>query len=196
MVQTRSDQHFKLQEPGQNSKLSLGISLLLLGAILVFGSKPQKEVVVNSFANEPVDASLVSNNQTESISYPTRVVVPNVGIDLPVKPAKIIEGYWEVFDDVAGWGEGSGMPGHIGNQVIFAHARENLFSNLSDIKENDSVYILTDERWYYYNVETVKTVYPGNIEVIASTDVEVLTLYTCSGFKDEKRLIVTAKRLN
>jgi sortase (surface protein transpeptidase) len=35
-------------------------------------------------------------------------------------------------------------------------------------------------------------VYPNQTEVLQTTKKEVLTLYTCTGFTDEKRLIVTA----
>lgn len=39
-----------------------------------------------------------------------------------------------------------------------------------------------------------KEVLPESVEVVAPTTDETLTLYTCTGFADQKRLIVTAKR--
>ncbi|OGM69990.1 hypothetical protein A2975_05285 [Candidatus Woesebacteria bacterium RIFCSPLOWO2_01_FULL_44_14] len=55
------------------------------------------------------------------------------------------------------------------------------------------VYILTEAAWYEYRVEEINEVYPNQTQVIAPTTDERLTLYTCSGFADTKRLIVVAK---
>jgi sortase A len=114
---------------------------------------------------------------------------------LPVKTAKIVAGYWQVFEDTAAWGEDSGYPGKSGNQVIFAHARKGLFLPLRGIAVGDKVYIMTDAAWYAYEVKEIKDVTPDQKEVIAPTTDETLTLYTCTGFEDSKRLIVVAKRV-
>jgi len=47
-------------------------------------------------------------------------------------------------------------------------------------------------KWYKYKVNKITAVYPNQTEVIMPTKNETLTLYTCTGFYDEKRLIVTA----
>ena len=49
--------------------------------------------------------------------------------------------------------------------------------------------------WFNYTVSEIKEVIPSQIEVIAPTPDETLTLYTCSGFGDSMRLIVIAKRV-
>jgi len=56
------------------------------------------------------------------------------------------------------------------------------------------IYVLTKNEWFSYEVSDVKEVLPNQTEVIKPTDDERLTLYTCSGFADTKRLIVTARR--
>lgn len=179
-------------------KTNLGIALLILGTILVFG-KPQglTEAPPNyTFESEPVSVQGFGEERVDENKLPERILIPDLSIDLPVKKAKIINGYWEVFSDSAGWGEGSGLPGKAGNQVIFAHVREGLFLPLKGVKEGMSVYVLTDDEWFSYEVEEIKEVFPNQTEVIAPTEDETLTLYTCSGFDDSKRLIVVAKRLS
>lgn len=150
-----------------------------------------------SFISEPVsvDKKLlgVRKNKKEQTS-PQRIIIPTIGLDLAVKEAKVIKGYWEVFPDVAGFGEGSAYPGEIGNQVIFAHARKGLFIDLPKIGKGDKFYIITKTNWYQYSVIEKKEVSPSQTEVIAPTDDETVTLYTCSGFGDQKRLIIIAKR--
>lgn len=205
------------------SKIGLGLALLLLGAILVFG-RPEKIVDLSNytFEKEPVKVvGLTAASEGTEESQPRRVIVPGLSIDLKVRRARVVNDYWEVFPDMAGWGEGSGVPGESGNQVIFAHAREGLFLPLSDVKKGMRVYVLTEStlnlstlpeelaeafrketgeevlrrsNWYGYEVVEIKEVYPYETEVIEPTQDETLTLYTCSGFSDSKRLIVVAKR--
>jgi sortase A len=174
--------------------LGLGVALLLLGVVLVFGNRFENGNQSYTFANEPVLIEGFDLNLSQDFSTPTRIVIPSLSIDLVVVNSKIINGYWEVFEDSAGWGEGSGVPGRLGNQVIFAHAREGLFLPLREIKLEQTIYVLTGSNWYSYKVNEIKEVYPNQTEVIAPSEDEMLTLYTCSGYKDSKRLIITAKR--
>lgn len=116
-----------------------------------------------------------------------------MAIDLPVKLSPINNGYWVVWEDVAGFGEGSAPPGSIGNTVIFAHARKGLFQPLREAQKGMQIIVSTPSYSYTYSISDIKTVNPYDIEVIAPTDDQTLTLYTCSGFLDKKRLIVTAK---
>jgi LPXTG-site transpeptidase (sortase) family protein len=178
-----------------SSNLSLGVSLMLLGLLLFIGRINTKETLSSSFQNEPVTINDINLDSQEEGDEPKRIIIPSVEIDLPVNKSKIIDGYWEVFENSAGWGEGSGFPDQLGNQVIFAHAKENLFLPLQSIKVDDKIYILTQENHYSYQVKEIKEVYPNQTEVIASTEDETLTLYTCSGYSDSKRLIIVAKRI-
>src|SRR4030042_3642648 len=175
------------------SKLALGVALFVMG--MIFLSKSQEINIESSdtFANEPVYIEGFSKADLQSVPSPKRILIPGVNIDLEVDKSKAIDGYWEVYDNKAGWGEGSGYPGQPGNQVIFAHAREGLFSPLRSIEVGMSVYILTDSGWFSYKVAETRQVSPNQTEVITPTQDETLTLYTCTGYKDSKRLIVIAK---
>jgi sortase A len=124
-----------------------------------------------------------------------RIVIPRLSIDLPIVEAPVMNGFWELSDTSASHGVGSANPGEIGNTVVFAHARTNLFGPLRDIKKDDLIYILTKDRWFRYRVTETKFVTPQETSIISPTSEETLTLYTCSGFLDSKRLIVTAKPL-
>lgn len=204
------------------SKIGLGLALLLLGSILVFGRPEKVELTNYTFEKEPIRVAGFSNEEVKSGNIPARIILPNLSIDLKVKPARVVNGFWEVFPDMAGWGEGSGIPDKPGNQVIFAHAREGLFLPLKEVKRGMRVYVLTEgmldlsqlpeplagafkeeiqeeilrsSSWYSYEIVDIKEVYPYETEVIEPTEDEVLTLYTCSGFSDSKRLIVIAKRI-
>lgn len=175
------------------SKLALGTALLITGLILLSKSQEASITSSDTFADEPIFIEGFQQSELQSVPSPKRILIPDLNIDLEIGVAKIVSGYWEVFEDKAGWGEGSGYPGQTGNQVIFAHAKEGLFQPLRLIEANTLIYILTNNEWFTYKVREIKEVYPNQVEVIVPTEDEILTLYTCSGYKDSKRLIVIAK---
>jgi LPXTG-site transpeptidase (sortase) family protein len=166
-------------------------ALVVLGAWLIKNAGIGKEVV----ASDQIMLTDIKSTENAPLKEPTRIIIPDLSIDIPTQRSEIVKGYWEVFEDKAGWGEGSGYPGETGNQVIFAHAREGLFIKLPDIKPGAKIYVTTENGWYSYEVKEIKEVIPSDISVLAPTDDETLTLYTCSGYKDQKRLVVVAKRI-
>lgn len=169
-------------------KKLLGIFFILLGFILLF---IQFTAQINTAAKEPIIADKAFEKESKESNI-RGIIIPKLDIDLSVMPSKINNGYWEVSETSASHGEGSANPGENGNVVVFAHARDGLFLNLRNIKKDDEVYVLTDDKKYKYIVSETTSVYPNDITTVAPTDSEVLTLFTCSGFFDEKRLIVKA----
>jgi LPXTG-site transpeptidase (sortase) family protein len=176
------------------SKFIASVILLSLGIITVL-FWDSGETLNGSFTSEPIIASGLKAETTLTGHAPQRILIADLNIDLYVKPARVINGFWEVFPDSAGWGEGSGIPGKTGNQIIFAHARENLFLKLGEARPGMKIVVTNDIGIYEYLVNKITEVYPSNTEVIAQTADETLTLYTCSGFDDSKRLIVSAHRV-
>lgn len=155
-----------------------------------------KKEVFAQYTTSPILISKQLLKAEYAISdYPYRIVIPSVGINLAVKPSRVVNGLWEIQDDIANYGVGSGIPNKQGNIVIFAHARENLFFGLRMLKNNELISLQTkDGDWLYYKIVEIKEVSPNQIEVIAPSDDKTLTLYTCTGFADSKRLIVVAKQ--
>lgn len=185
-----------MRKTTRSDSLGLGFALLILGAALIFGRPGNLAKLSDyTFANEPVEVVGFEQANVAVEDEPRKIVIPSLSIDLPVKHARVISGYWEVFENSAGWGEGSGVPGKPGNQVIFAHARPGLFLPLRKIDLGMRVYVLTGSSWFEYKVSEIKEVYPNQTEVIKPSVDERLTLYTCSGFADRKRLIVVANRV-
>lgn len=215
-IKTRHKQQDSIKELLKDEKKRVRFYFLLAGVLLVILgfllSKPRQNIVtenktvtvtsssdVDSFSEEPVkvDKSLtdIDNEKTKTKNPPVRILIPALQIDLPVKEAKVVKGYWEVFRDSAAFGLGSAYPDEAGNQVIFAHAREGLFLPLRKAQIGQNVMVLTKDKWYSYKIRDIKEVLPNQTEVIAPTKEAILTLYTCSGFSDSKRLIVTAEKI-
>jgi len=171
------------------NKLIGAVLILLALAILIVPGLMPKKVVENK---SPISINPGLYSSVELMNNPVRILIPKADIDLKVIDAPIVDGYWELSDNTASYGLGSGHPGTKSNTVIFAHAREGLFYNLKDVKLNDIIYVFTKDKWYRYKVNKIDAVYPNQTEVIKPTKNETLTLYTCTGFSDEKRLIITA----
>src|SRR3989344_4048345 len=147
MVLLSSLKKFFLQKRFK-ADIPVGITLLVFGISLFVVNFPKENILSTSFKDEPVRVEgFVSEEEGE---LPNRILISDLKIDLPVKPAKIINGYWEVFPDTAAWGEGSGLPGKPGNQVIFAHARYGLFLPLKSVKVGMKVTIKTISKEYTY----------------------------------------------
>lgn len=200
-----------------DADLKKGISLVLVGlAIVVFplitqninklkiNSLPKSSPEIKSEEKKPtisekepikVSKELTKKIETIGEEIPVRIIIPKLSIDIPVTESKVVDGYWELSDDSASFGLGSAFPGDLGNSVIFAHAREKLFGPLKRISLKDNIHILTKRHYFSYEVTEVKAVYPNQIEVVAPTVDERITLFTCSGFLDNQRLVVIAKRI-
>ena len=168
----------------------VGLFFLCLALIILFSPKPVPENSTN--INNPIKINSALYTSKDTANNPVRILIPGANIDIKVIDARIINGYWELSDTTASYGLGSGHPGEKNNTVIFAHAREGLFYNLKEVKMSDVIYVFTKNKWYRYKVNKITAVYPNQTEVIKPTKNEVLTLYTCTGFYDEKRLIVSA----
>ncbi len=83
------------------------------------------------------------------------------------------------------------------NLVIFGHNWPNMLGDLKKVKKGDKISVKTlasQEKGYV--VTGTYEVYPNETHVLTGTgNAERLTIITCSGFMDSKRLVVTAKRL-
>jgi sortase A len=90
------------------------------------------------------------------------------------------------------------LPGQLGNVAITAH-RDTFFRPLRKIQTDDVITLTTLQGVYRYRVVSTKIVSPQDVEVLDSTDGEVLTLVTCYPFyfvgAAPNRFIVRAERV-
>lgn len=142
---------------------------------------------------EPITADTSFTATPVTAPKPVQILIPSVNIDLPVTSSALRNGYWVTSETTASFGEGSSPPGEGSNTVIFAHAREGLFLPLREVKQGQSVYVFTTNRYFRYEIISIAEVAPTETYTIKPTEDERLTLFTCSGFLDSKRLVVTAK---
>src|ERR1035437_8204834 len=117
----------------------IGLLFFALALAILIAPQLMPKKIINNKSPIKINSALYSSK--EENSNPVRILLPKSDIDVKIVDAKIIDGYWELSDNTASYGLGSGHPGEKNNTVIFAHARQGLFYNLKDVKENDIIYV-------------------------------------------------------
>ncbi len=163
-------------------------------ALLVIKLYPEwyfvQQKVVASEKNKKVLEKIENNLKEIKNETPLQIIIPSINVDLPVAPGVISDEIWTLYDDKAAWLSTSKSPG-LGNVIIYAHNRDSLFGNLHTLSNGAAIAVSTNKNTYLYSVRSKSKVLPTNIEAILS-DNNQLSLYTCEGFLDELRTLVTA----
>lgn len=92
------------------------------------------------------------------------------------------------------------MPDRGGNTVIaghrFTYSSPAIFYHLDKLKVGDKIALFWDKTEYNYEVQSIRIVDPGDVEVERPTDEPTLTLYTCTPlWTSRQRLVVQARLL-
>ncbi len=88
----------------------------------------------------------------------------------------------------------SPKPGDDANIIIYGHNSNDVFGNLHTIKKGEEIIIGTSEGTIHpYRVTEILIVEPSNTKPLQATNYELLTLYTCTGLLDSKRLVIQAQ---
>jgi sortase A len=94
---------------------------------------------------------------------------------------------------------GTALPGEEGNVGLAGH-RDSFFRGLRDVKKDDLIKVETFDREYKYVVDSTKIVGPKEVQVLAATRENVLTLVTCYPFNyignAPRRFIVRARQVS
>jgi len=127
-------------------------------------------------------------------SAPIRINIHSMNIDLEVSETTITNNSWEISTSGASHLSTSANPGEKGNIVIYAHNTNDRFRNLSEVKIGDKITLYSKEnKPYLYSVGKILIVDPSQIDLLMPTKKEILTIYTCTGFADTKRLVLQAE---
>ncbi len=126
--------------------------------------------------------------------YPVRIRIPGVSINIPIYPATITDGKWPASSTGVSHLSTSPIPGERGNSILYGHNWSNLLGPLKKVQTGDAIEIeLSNGKTQPFTVEMTNTVTPEQTGMLSPSDDMRLTLYTCTGFLDQKRFVVTAK---
>lgn len=132
----------------------------------------------------------IAQTVAKNANPPSSISIPAVDINLTVAAATIVGDNWTLYDDKASWLTTSKTPGN-GNVILFAHNKDHLFGRVRQIQIGQEIVVGQGEKKITYVVSQKRQVTPKDIDAVLSNDNQ-LTLYTCDGSFDQKRLIVIA----
>ena len=121
------------------------------------------------------------------------LAVPSLNIDLPVIPASMSGKTWETTKNGVSWLSTSPIPGEIGNSIIYGHDWPNILGRLTNVKTGQEIIVrLASGKTRKFVVQYTAVVPSTQDDVLRSTSDRRLTIYTCTGFWDEKRFVAVA----
>lgn len=124
---------------------------------------------------------------------PVRVQIPEVDVDLPIVTADIEGTIWQTTDDGVSYLNSSPLPGSTGNAIFYGHNWPNLLGRLKNATVGDTIKVyFSDGSSVEYTVEFITIVKPEQTKILDNSEDSRLTIYTCTGFLDSKRFVVTA----
>lgn len=155
-----------------------------------------------SFHPSRLEYQLRKNQFRENIgglvleSYPQKISIPQV-LEVEVEPAVQIGSKFLTPEDKASYFINSAFPGSQGNTIIYGHNKKGVFKELHQL-QGEELIMLTDQagKKTSYQVKEIITVDPSQTGYLAATEEDILTLYTCTGWADSKRLVIKAETVS
>ncbi len=181
----------------KTSKLKLfrfnqSLIFIFIGVILILTSS---SILIGSASI--THYNLLKSKSTQEIkNVPTHISIPTSGIDLKVEVGGIIDGEWILNDKSAFYLPKQYLIEGQNSTIIYAHKRVGLFLNLTKLKIGDTINLTSDRQdKSIYKVVSVATVDPNSTESLRTDTPYSLILITCSGWKDDQRLVVKAIKI-
>jgi len=133
--------------------------------------------------------------ETINLGLPTRVIVPSVGIDLPVKIGSYntADQTWTLDMQSAFYADRSvPVNDSNGSTLIYGHARGGLFAKLPEISSGATAQVYTDSgKVFSYIFASSRQVQPEDTSIFVNSGAPILALQTCSGPFDIYRTLVS-----
>ncbi len=146
------------------------------------------------FVSEPVQAQVVKSDRGKGPIEPVLLKINSIDINTQVTSVKDT---WAYPDDSVVFLKNTPLPGNKGNSVIYGHNYKGLFGELNKVMLGDLVEItLSDGTVRSFKITQKYTVTPDQTHILGQTKDTRLTLFTCTGFLDSKRLVVIGKFVN
>ena len=141
----------------------------------------------------PVKKVIAQAQNTSVSTFPVEIKIPKAGIDLPIFGSAIVHGSWQTTTYGVSYLTTSPLPGEVGNSVMYGHNWRSLLGPMKVVKPGDEIdVILADRSIRKFIVYFVSVVTPDETHIYKNTTDNRLTLYTCTGLLDSRRLVVTA----
>lgn len=165
-----------------------GIACLLLSVYFIYERTNPNNLSFSDFVQEEREGKGFGKTQ------PLAITLPTLQKTFPIFPASVSKNTWQTSASGVSYLSTSPLPGAKGNSILYGHNWPNLLGNLFKIRPGDGISIsFSDGSVREFVVAYTTTVSPSQVEILRPSVDSLLTLYTCSGFLDSKRFVVTAK---
>ena len=169
----------------------LGLVCLLFAAYFLF-----QRVNPNRLRFEGYTPSYEAGTDTPA-GNPEYLIIKELGINLKIVPANVVNDRWETTYDGVSFLSSSPIPGNSGNSILYGHNWNSLLGNLKNATPGQIIEVIDDAgKVSRFEVNYVQVVGPDEKSILDQTNDSRITLYTCTGFLDSKRLVVTAIKTN
>jgi len=178
----------------------LCLYLVLAGAFAILATQH-----IRAEKAKRVHAAVARPNPTEtmaSLSKPVEIMVPAVGIDVPVQPGVYNETKktWNISNTAAYFATVTAFPNTVsGTTLIYAHNSTDLFGPTSRVEAGDTATVVTESGdTYTYTYRGEDNVSPTDTEIFESSHSgsPQLILLTCSGSWNQTRRLLHFELLN
>ncbi len=168
--------------------LAIGIIFILWSGLLFY---------VRNFSNILAFEEIPSGIAIETHqSIPKTLIIPIINKQLNIYPGVVTDDKWGTTESGVSFLATSPVPGSLGNSILYGHNWNTILGNLNKVKPGEEIIIeFSNNERKVFVVENTAVVNPTQVSVIENTTDTRLTLYTCTGFLDSKRLVVVAKPL-
>lgn len=168
--------------------------LIITGLFLVGLSATHNYIRFRSLSlNEKIISTHLSTQINQSEFTPVHIFIP-WNTDAQISPQVYDSGKWTISPDAVSYLTSSGVPGQVGNIILYGHNQRNILGNIRVLKGGETITLtLKDGKIRKYIVNfAVQTSPDSRTDLLSATDTEVLTLFTCAGPFDSQRYVVRA----
>lgn len=181
----------KVLSVASSSLIVAGILLVGLSIALGFQRYNPHRLSFDFDLQEPVQVKAVKKDAP----LPTRITISGTPINLPIVESTIHGQEWETTDKGVSYLSLSPIPGEKGNSILYGHNWTNLLGPLVNVVPGQLIRIFyADGSSVRFVVEGTAMVTPTDTSILLPSKEPLLTIYTCAGFFDSKRFVVTARR--
>lgn len=138
-------------------------------------------------------------SSSENLSEPVGIAIESLNLKLPVVPAgkqgdiEDATSSWETTSEGVSYLTLSPKPGSLGNSIMYGHNWGSILGNLYRVRPGQKIEIFySDGTARRFEISGISEVSPDDKTILENSTDARITLYTCSGIFDEKRLVVTA----
>jgi len=164
-----------------------GILLIIFSLFLYWQKTTPRRVAFN------LESNFNTRDAHQGEAVPTKLIINELGIELPVFGAEIVGNNWPVTKNGVSFLSSSALPGTKGNSILYGHNWNSLLGPLTKAKPGQKIEVLlSDGNIVNFVVDSTQIVSPNQASVLAESRDKRLTIYTCTGFLDSQRFVVSA----